>query len=139
VNALACLIAAFGKARDQLFVFSLKDPEHGIRRPVAPAVTAHTYDPKPAAEMLERIVGELGVGDFSVSSAIASANQPGKFSLSVTFTIHVRTDEDFIALTIPSRGTSPTSYMTIIGALGTLYRARANKEGFGVQLDVFRG
>ncbi len=131
VNALTLLVSALGTAADQLFTFKLLEPEPAPRRPASPPKTASSYDPRPARDLLCRILENLGLGQFCVESKIDKGAQ-----ISVTFEIAVRTDEDYRALTV-APGNTPDA-LSIIVALGTLFRAHANKGGIRTQLEVLR-
>lgn len=131
VDAMTLLVSSLGTAADQLFTFKLLEPEPAPRRPASPTKTAAHYDPVPARDLLCRILDNLGLGQFAVSYKVEKDAQ-----ISVLFEIAVRTDEDYRALTVAPEN-SPKG-LSVIAALGTLFRAHANKRGIRTQLEVLR-
>lgn len=131
VDALTLLVSSLGEAADQLFTFKLLEPEPAPRRAASPPKQAEHYDPRPARDLLCRILENLGLGQFAVEAKITKAGQ-----IEVLFEITVRTDEDYRALTV-APDNSPKG-LSVIAALGTLYRAHANKGGIRTQLEVLR-
>lgn len=130
VNALTLLVSAMGTAADQLFTFKLLDPEPAPRRASSPPKQADHYDPRPARDLLCRILENLGIGQFAVDDIMP----PGRMPIEVMFRIAVRTDEDYRALTV-APDNSPKG-LSVIAALGTIWRAMANKHGIRTQLEV---
>jgi predicted RNA-binding protein YlqC (UPF0109 family) len=133
VNALTLLVASLGTAADQLFTFKLLEPEPAPRRAASPPKQATHYDPRPARELLCRILENLGLGQFAVE---AKPTPSGKTPIEVLFEISVRTEEDYRALTVAADNSSEG--LSVIAALGTLFRAHANKGGIRTQLEVLR-
>lgn len=133
VKALGYLVTALGVADGELFTFKLLEPEPAPRRPSSPVKEATKYDPKPAGELLTRLLGELGIGQYAVTGITDASRVP----IFVTYEIAVRDAEDYSALTV---GPTEGEYVgqTLIGALGTLFRARANRDGVRFQLNVIK-
>jgi predicted RNA-binding protein YlqC (UPF0109 family) len=132
-EALRTLIAAIGEAREELHVLNrFKEPEAARRRRPSDAEYAETYDPRPARDLLCRVLEPL-VGDFNVEATVRPNRDPRiPFPLFLTLTVTVRTEEDYAELAAPKQG------VTLVGALGALFRARANRDGIGIQIDVAR-
>lgn len=132
-EALRTLIAAIGEAREELHVLNrFEEPEAARRRRPSDAEPAETYDPRPARDLLCRVLEPL-VGDFKVEATVKPNRDPRiPFPLFVTLTVTVRTEEDHGELVAQKQGT------TLVGALGALFRARANRDGIGIQIDVAR-
>lgn len=133
VNALAFLVRIMGHAQKELHSFKLEEPSPGERREAAPAKAAETYDPRPARDLLCRLLEALDIGQFVVEAKVErNLNPRVDFPLFVRFEIGVRSHDDYEVMVMESA----SSALTVIGSLGMLFRARANKEGVGVQLDV---
>jgi predicted RNA-binding protein YlqC (UPF0109 family) len=144
VKAMTFLVAQFGVARGEIHAFKLLEPTVGVRRPATPPKTAQSFDEEPARKILERVIGALAVGEYVVSTSyesgkyVSQANRSGSneaMPLSYVFQIAVRDDTDYRSLTVPP---DVVDGATVVGALGTLYRASANKEGVKFQLEVIR-
>lgn len=132
-EALRTLIGAIGDAREELHVLNrFEEPEAARRRRPSDLAPAESYDADPAVMLLSRILENL-VGDFNLASNVRANRDPRiPFKLFVTLTITVRTEEDHAELVTSKSGS------TVVGALGALFRARANREGVAIQIDVAR-
>ena len=132
-DALKTLIVAFGEARDEYHALNrLQEPEGARRRVPAKVIAPGDYDPRPARDLLCRALENL-VGDFVVTATVRPNHDPAlSFKLFVTLTITVRTEDDYAELTVPKND------KTVVGALGALFRARANREGVAMQIEVAR-
>lgn len=132
-EALRSLIAALGDAREELHVLNrFEEPDAARRRRPSDNAPAETYDPKPAADLLSRVVEHL-VGQFAVVAEVRPNRDPRvPFILFVTLTITVRSEEDYADLVAPKNGRA------LVEALGALFRARANRDGVAMQIDVAR-
>lgn len=133
-DALRTLIAAIGDARDELHVLNrFEEPEAARRRPAGPLVLRETYDPTAAVDLLTSLLENL-IGDFRVDARVKPNREPRiPFPLVAILTVVVRAEEDATLLTAPRHDGK-----SIVDALGTLFRARANREGVGVQIDFAR-
>lgn len=135
-EALRTLVAAFGQSRGELHVLNrFAEPEFVRRRPPAEPKTRTTYDPKPAVEMLERVLAEI-VGEFRVEAHVRPNRDPRiPFALLATLTIFVRSEADYATLAAPPQFVSREN-ATLVAAIGQLFRARAVREGVAIQIDV---
>jgi predicted RNA-binding protein YlqC (UPF0109 family) len=128
VQALGFLVKALGQSNDSLYTFKLLEPEPAPRRDTSPPKLASDYDMRPMRDLLCRVLENLGIGDFKVEGVFS----PG-MPISILFNIRTRTPEDYATLTV-----APDGGLTIVGALGTLFRASANRDGVRINLEVLR-
>lgn len=133
VHALSLLVRKIGLARETVYYFELLEPEPGRRREASPPKAVEAYDAGPARKLLEDILTELGLGQFAIEVLSKPFSESGP--LQYRFEIILRTEEDYAALTVPEPS-NPNA--TTIGALGTLFRARARKDGVVIDLEVKR-
>ena len=132
VKALSFLISELGKAADKPYDFTLEDPEPGPVSHERLKKVAEEYDELPTLNLLERLLDALGVGEYHIDHAKTGVHADGR--IENQFTIYVRSDEDYRILTVPP--TLDRDRPTVIGALGALFRAAANKQGIRIQLQV---
>jgi predicted RNA-binding protein YlqC (UPF0109 family) len=129
IQALAFIVKALGLTNDSLYKLKLLEPEPDARRDASPPRLASDYDPRAMRDLLCRVLENLGIGEFKVE-AVTSPGMP----IAVLFNIHTRTAEDYTALTVAPE----VGGLTVVGALGTLFRAHANKVGVRINLEVLR-
>jgi predicted RNA-binding protein YlqC (UPF0109 family) len=136
VRALSFLVRAIGEARGESYSLKLITT-HEPRDRVTKKKIAETHDPAPAAELLGRILAELSIGDYMVET---EQGQTVDMLLAFNLTIRVRQFADYNALTVAPGSTSPVvvTSETLVGALGTLFRAIAKKIGVRYDLVVAR-
>lgn len=123
VDAITLLVSQIGKANGKPYTFRLITINAPIDRPKAPPRDVIDYDPAPAKNLLVRILESLEIGAFAVS---VGPGPGARNSLTFVFTIGVNDISDFMTLTYRP---DPKADETIEGALGTLYRAIAKKDG----------
>jgi predicted RNA-binding protein YlqC (UPF0109 family) len=129
VNALAFLIEAVGRAQDRIFTFRLLTTP-GSCAPWYPPKDALDYDPRPARELLCRLLSALGVPDFSVT--VTPGTGPRR-SLFFNFDVKIADVARAEALTV---GETAAGSLSIVGALGTLFRAIAKQNGIRFQIRL---
>lgn len=136
VDALAFLVAAAGAAAGRAFTFRLITEGNPERRPPNPPRDVIDHDPNPARELLRRMLDRLDLRAFEVE--VGPGNGP-RNSLTFLFSIRVK-EEDYRRLTAPP---FPPGFedgrfdeQTVVGALGTLFRAIAKKAGVRYSLTV---
>lgn len=135
VRALSFLVRSFGMARNETHLFELITVHAPRDRSAMIRNVARTHNPTPAVALLQRILAELSIGAFKVEAATAGTTEDPAFVL----TINVREFVDYSALTVaPFQGASSGAAETIVGALGTLFRAIAKKNGVRYDLVVAR-
>lgn len=130
VDAMTLLVSEFGKSEGHTFGFLLMTTGTRTDRPKAPERQASGHSPAPAQSLMVRILERIHIGGFDVSVA---------FSETYVFTIKVNALQDYIKLTVsqPFKRPSGTQQeMSIVGALGTLFRAIARKEGVRYAISV---
>lgn len=128
VRALEFLVSRFGVARLEVHTFRLITKRKPEPRPQAVPNTAMSYDPQPTADLLSRILAELDLGEFLVRVGPGSG---ARNKLTFLFEILVRDGLDQRILTVRA---DPNADETIVGAIGTLFRAIAQKDG--VRFDI---
>lgn len=129
VRALAFVVKALGAGSGTVNTFTLAEPDPAPRRESSPPNVAISYDDEPARELLIRLLERMEIGDF----VVVASQKPGA-PITVTLTVAVRTPDDYNALTVAPDGGS----LTVVAALGTLFRARANKDGVKINIEVVR-
>lgn len=136
VRALSFLMRAIGEARGESYSLKLITTHEPRGGRMAKKKVADNHDPAPAAELLGRILAELSIGDFMVETEPGEAGELLAFNL----TIRVRQFADYNALTVAPGSPSPVvvTSETLVGALGTLFRAIAKKIGVRYDLVVAR-
>jgi len=132
VRALTFLIAQFGLAHGMTFTFRLLTEDGKRLRPRGAPRDVIEYDAEPALEILQRLMTGLGIRDVKVR--LGAGVGPRK-SLSYIFTISACSEENYRALTHSQNAEG----MTVVGAIGTLFRAVAKKSGVRFNIEVERG
>ncbi len=135
VDALAIIVQEIGRAAGRKFTFRLITSAGKFDRKPEDPRDVVSYDPRPAVELLNRLLASLDLGEFAV------AHGPGdgvRQSLTYLFAIKLREERDVAALTASREieGPGRREPQTLIGALGTLFRAIAKKEGVRITLSV---
>jgi len=139
VNALKLLVEKMGKAEERTFNFRLITEGEPQGRREREKLDVVSHDPSDDSKLLCRVLAAVGLDSndgFSVS--VGSGYGPRK-SLTFVFEIKVQTDEQYLALTVPSEPYVNRLTMeeaTVIGSVGTLFRAIAMKSGVRYNLVV---
>lgn len=129
VNALKFLVEELGAANEGVWTFRLITEGRPRQRTTNGHRDGLMHDPKPARDLLSRLIAEFVEDEFAVE--IAPPNGPVN-NLSFTFKVRVRDAADYRRLTIPKTADG----YAIVSALGTLFRAIAKKAGARYQIDV---
>jgi len=129
VRALAFLIQSFGQARDEQHTCRLLTEREPRPRPQMEARAVLRFDPEPSRALLSRILEELAIDSFAV--LVGPGTEPRR-SLTFVFSIQVKDAADYNVLTVAPDSSSET----IVGALGTLFRAIAKKNGVRFVITV---
>jgi predicted RNA-binding protein YlqC (UPF0109 family) len=130
VDALALIVFAFGKANGRAYTFRLVNgPRPEFRAKLEPRAAVE-YDAEPARELLGRVLAAMDLGEFAVDVGPGAGS---RHALTFVFTVRVKDVRDQLALTNPIDPNSPD---TLVGALGTLFRAIAKKDGVRMNLVV---
>ena len=127
VDALKFLIGEIGAAQGRAFTFRLLSTP-GSRGQWYPPRDVLDYDPIPARDLLRRILSALGVAEFSVEVNPGSGPRESLF-----FEFEVKIPDGKIAadLTIGEE-----DEISVIGAIGTLFRAIAKTNGVRFQVRL---
>lgn len=131
LSALTFLIKSMCHANGQFATVTLLEPKIAVRFEPGPKKRVRDYDPTPAINVLLTILGHMGIGQHHVA-ALRQDQEPDQAF--VEFNIFVRDPDSYKALTTPPAFDHHDQ--TAIGALGTLFRAMANKVGIKCQLEV---
>lgn len=131
VRALAFLVYSFGAARKEHHTFRLITEQAPRVRPPMQQLAAMRHKPEPARLLLVRLLEELYIGSFRVE--VGPGTGP-RSALTFVFAITVQDSRDYNALTVSAA--EPRTDETIIGALGTLFRAIAKKNGVRYELAI---
>lgn len=128
VGALRFLVGEFGRARGEEHTLRLVTERQPFKRDRANPRAALTFDPAAHVNLLTRILGELPIDMYGVQADPA----PGDL---IAFTLRIRvvteTDRKTLTATHDAAGG-----MTIVGALGTLFRAIGCEHGIRYELKV---
>ncbi len=137
VKALSRILAEIGDAEGEIFIFSLREPKiprtrDGFQRVEAP----RGYDPTKARQLLERILRAAGLEDTQIESILSPA--PKYEPPSVIFRIFTRSEDDYGALVGRDEESTVIDQPSLVGAIGTLFRAYATNEGLKFNIEVQR-
>lgn len=127
VKALTCLVRQMGKATNRTFTFKLMTTEGRSVSTDAPQDATH-YDPAPIRKLLAGFLEALGVQDATID---VNSGEGPTTKLRFNFVI------DIPEVEVAEGLTKVNDYgLTIIGALGTLFRAIANQQGVKFQVNL---
>lgn len=119
IRALTFLIAEIGLSADSMYKLKLNEPEVGTRTESTQA-SPKNYDATPAAQILQEVLESI----FGPESVTIRTTGKG---FDFEFEIVMRDTDEVPDLRIPYD--NDPNEMTIIGSLGTLWRAWAKKDG----------
>ncbi len=133
-DALKLLLTEIGRAHDIQYVLRrYKEPDPAERQDNMHRTQPDYFDARPARDNLSKILEQLNIGQFQVT--MTGGARPTPFApLEFIFTITTRTTEDYNTLTVPREDNALP--MTMVGALGTLFRAYGNRNGVKFAIDV---
>lgn len=132
-GALRALVETIGDTQNQTyFLEDVRDPEPSAGEMSTASSPKRSYNGDEAISLLARVL-DYFVGEFRIESTV-KRNQIVRvpYPMLANLTIYVRDDENYAELAAPKSG------RTIVSLLGVLFRARANCERIGIQLDVVR-
>lgn len=130
VKAVSLLMEQFGRAIRMAYKFKLITVHKGAPRDKEWR-QAETYDADPATVLLYRILEAMEIGAFSVNVTPQADRLP---LLSYTYDIKVLLNDDYTKLVAPQNEDG----LTVIAAIGALFRARAKKDGVFMQINVIK-
>lgn len=139
VYAFSYLVHRAGRAEGEAWRFHLDTktpPGSGARsQNHAELPPASSYAFEPVKELLTAAIELMDVEEFGIElETIPGAAAEPTVGI---FSILVRSRRDYEALTVPDVGApGPLFNMTVVGALGTLFRAIARWDRVGLQLRV---
>ena len=132
-DALKLLITEIGRTHDiQYILRRYREPEPAPRTENMRRGCPEEYDPQPASALLTSILEQLNIGQFNIQVT----STPGQHPLEYTFVIHTREQQDYNTLTVPREENALP--MTLVGAMGTLFRAYGNRNGVKFSIEVAR-
>lgn len=130
-NAIKTVLAALGKSEGTQYVLRrYLEPEPARRREQMPKTIAPNYFVEPARDMLMQLLTAIALEDWQLQVRKTPNTKPTLY----TFTILTRSREDYETLIVPASADQP---MTLIGALGTLFRAYANRDGVKFNIEAY--
>jgi len=130
VNALTYLVDQVGRAQDKVFTFRLITKPDG-HTPWFPPSAALKYDPTAARELLVRWLSALGLSEFDLS---VTPGEGPRRSLFFNFDVACANRAEAEALFA-----TPEGETSIVGALGTLWRAISKQAGVRFQIRLVDG
>jgi predicted RNA-binding protein YlqC (UPF0109 family) len=130
VKALTALMMAWGRADKTNYSLRFIDrAPPGTRERPQPEEPL-TYDIAPAATLLERCLSNLDLTAFCVE---AGPGNDTERMLTFTLKLKLMFASDYSALVRPG---NPDGETTLIGALGTLFRAIGRKDGVKIEIAL---
>lgn len=133
-TALIHLVESMGFARDAIFNLKIETPGDSGDRAKTRREPAERYDPLPVSELLSRVLEELSLGEFAVRVRPSTPAEDASEELSFVFEILPREKRDYSLLLVRST----TNGLTLVGSIGTLFRAVARRDGVRFTLEVVR-
>lgn len=130
VNALTYLVDQVGRAQGKVFTFRLITKPDG-HTPWYPPQAALEYEPTAAKELLARWLSALGLSEFDL--AVTAGDGPRR-SLFFNFDVSVENRSEAEALFAATEGEA-----SIVGSLGTLWRAISKQAGVRFQIRLVDG
>lgn len=130
IKALRFILREIGLGQEVDYNLTLLEPIPGARGEPEKPKPVSFYETKEAHELLERAAQSLVRGQVRVDCARIPGDRPCSF----LFTITPRDLVDYADL-ITADDDDPEE-QTVIGSLGTLFRAFANKAGVQFKIDV---
>lgn len=135
VKALKFVMTELGSARGTAYRLEILDPVAQERSEPRPPPRPGQYDPAPAGAFLRWILAELFPSPPTVKTvlAIETADRPVERP-TFTFQMWPGDEEDYQRLTVPYE--DDLQAQTLVGALGTLFRAYSRKQGTEFRIEV---
>jgi predicted RNA-binding protein YlqC (UPF0109 family) len=132
IQAIAFILDDIGRAIETTYAVTLPEPEAAPRRPNLPPVSSENYDPEPARDLLERTLAPRFADTVCVETVIPTDGQWPYYRFVVT----VR-EKDFAELVSPRDFVmgNKTLRNSLVDSLGTLWRARGQKEGVKLMIE----
>lgn len=141
-HALRVIISELGTQAGTIYkLCRYLEPEFGQRSARTDQVVAAAYNTAPACDLLAAIFAELCSGQYAIDADPQPQTADGRLSYHLNVIIGDETDYNTLtryAAPIEQIPTNAEAPMTIIGAIGTIFRAYANRAGvrFAVQLKL---
>lgn len=144
VNALRLVVQEIGRANGKVYTFRLITDNDARARPPGNPRDVLEYDPRPARDLLCRILAELELAEFAVEVGPGAGPRN---SLRFDFAVRVKEAADYSELLKPrrlvlregsARAEEVAVEMPIVDALGTLFRAIAKRAGVRFQINVVK-
>lgn len=129
-EALKLVVRALGDAEGLFYSYKLIEPAPGPRAAARVPVIVTSYDVKPAVQLLSRLMESLRI--LRVVHGVE--HMEGIPPLTYRLTLSVASNTDYRRLIVPPEDYSGD--LTLIAALGTLFRAYANRDGVKFELAV---
>ncbi len=130
IKALRFLLKEIGLGQDTHYTLNLLEPIPGAKGETPRPKDVTKYEIKPAHELLDRAVALLVLGQARVDCD----RIPGDRPCSYLFTVTPRDYADYADLITPDPDDSDK--LTVVNALGTLFRAYANRDGVQFKIDI---
>lgn len=125
IRAMKFLMAQIGARQRMKYSLKLLEPEPGPVRPASPMKSVTSYDCRKAHELLVRAL-------YQVTGMQEAVEIEEEGTTSFCFAIVIRDKAHYVRIGVPPDDYDPS--MTVIGALGTLWRAYAKKEGVTLRI-----
>jgi predicted RNA-binding protein YlqC (UPF0109 family) len=124
-NALKMLLNAIGQNQSiQYALRRYEEPEPAQRKEYSPRKVSCFYSSEPAELLLQMVLASVGITEATLESQRAVSLDP---TPDFSIRIYVHSPADFRLLNQPPNDSNVP--MCLLGAIGTLFRAYANKEG----------
>ena len=129
VDALSCLVERVGKAFGRYYTFRLLS-RRGQSATTTPTIDALEYDARPDRDFLCEWLKVLGANGYSVD--LTPGDGP---RTKLTFNFNVTIPDRQLVVDFMMSEAKPHS-MSVINAIGTLYRAIAKQKGVKFQVNL---
>lgn len=133
IKALQFLFACIGYATNVQYRIQVLEPEEPRRGPENDPREAMTYDTGEAEALLFELLDDVFGND---EARITIAQSTKSLIPSFTFCIDPVTEGNRMKLETPMDWAGRGEPMTVVGAIGTLFRAYARKEGVGFMIEA---
>ena len=139
VKALQRILGEIGECAGEIYVLTLREPKiprdrGNLEKPARPA----SFDQQRPLALLKRLLVAICLPDTSLEFMWTPSGGSKYTPPSMGFRIYTRSEDDYGKLVATEEGDALVSKPSLVGAIGTLFRAYAAKEGMIFTIEVAR-